>query len=428
MATQMRWMMAAALAASLGACKSDDDPPADTGTQGLGAMTMEMERANPDDPSPQSPGEDGDGPEPSETPTGSAGTDAPLEPLPGEDPPANAVCEADPHHADCVDTHVRGQCGINSGYPGDEACLLAPPAGEGIQIHIGPSDYTDPAAVAPFIFEPGMESSECWFLETPNDEDIHYQGWTLSGRPGTHHIINTGFTTPNTAGGAFQRCRFADASQITGRIPGASKPYMPRFAVAPENEGLGYPLAAHTPMQSDMHYFNYTDEPILREYWLNMYAVPSDQVTTTPNRIRGYGGISYNITPGTNMVYNYSCPINGDGRITALLGHTHSHTIRFTAWVNRTASGERQKVFEAFDYLEPQIYAYNTVEVNPEFSESAPGAVSGVLNVAAGDTMEWECHVINDSDVTLRFTNFVDTGEMCNIWGETVGPVIDCNR
>jgi hypothetical protein len=181
-------------------------------------------------------------------------------------------------------------------------------------------------------------------------------------------------------------------------------------------------------MQSDMHYFNYTDEPILREYWLNMYAVPSDQVTTTPNRIRGYGGISYNITPGTNMVYNYSCPINGDGRITALLGHTHSHTIRFTAWVNRTASGERQKVFEAFDYLEPQIYAYNTVEVNPEFSESAPGAVSGVLNVAAGDTLEWECHVINDSDVTLRFTNFVDTGEMCNIWGETVGPVIDCNR
>jgi hypothetical protein len=127
------------------------------------------------------------------------------------------------------------------------------------------------------------------------------------------------------------------------------------------------------------------------------------------------------------MVFPYSCPITADGRILTMLGHTHAHTVRFTAWLNRGGASER-KIFETYDYLEPKVYAFNTVEVNPPFSDAAPGAHSGMLEVKNGDTLDWECHVINDSQATLRYTNHVNTGEMCNIWGESLGPLIDCNR
>lgn len=43
-----------------------------------------------------------------------------------------------------------------------------------------------------------------------------------------------------------------------------------------------------------------------------------------------------------------------------------------------------------------------------------------------GDALDWECDVNNDSDTALTYTNQVLTGEMCNIRGQTVGPLIDC--
>ena len=60
------------------------------------------------------------------------------------------------------------------------------------------------------------------------------------------------------------------------------------------------------------------------------------------------------------------------------------------------------------------------------FSTSAAGAYTGILHVKAGDVLEWECHIINDSTSALRYTNEVKTGEMCNIWGFTVGPQFNC--
>ena len=44
----------------------------------------------------------------------------------------------------------------------------------------------------------------------------------------------------------------------------------------------------------------------------------------------------------------------------------------------------------------------------------------------AGDALDWECEVNNTSDVALRYTNEVETGEMCNIWGESIGPLLNC--
>jgi hypothetical protein len=38
----------------------------------------------------------------------------------------------------------------------------------------------------------------------------------------------------------------------------------------------------------------------------------------------------------------------------------------------------------------------------------------------------WDCHIINDSDVPLKYVNEVKTGEMCNVWGYSIGtdPIV----
>jgi hypothetical protein len=187
-------------------------------------------------------------------------------------------------------------------------------------------------------------------------------------------------------------------------------------------------VPARAPSQADLHYFNATDQPILREFWLNLYLIPKESVKENPIQIRGMGGLSWNTSPipaKTRKVYAYSCPITSDGRIVNLLGHTHAHGVRETAWI-RHASGDRAQVFEQYDYRNPQIFYYDSIARNPAFSADQPGALSGLLAVKAGDVLDWECEVNNDSAVGLTYTNHVQTGEMCNIWGDSVGPKINC--
>jgi hypothetical protein len=52
--------------------------------------------------------------------------------------------------------------------------------------------------------------------------------------------------------------------------------------------------------------------------------------------------------------------------------------------------------------------------------------VSGRIDVKAGDVLEWECHIINDGAVPLTYSNSVNEGEMCNIFGMSVGTEINC--
>jgi hypothetical protein len=352
-----------------------------------------------------------------------AGAPAPGDDMkPDDSKPGDDMMAADGEYPD-----IRGVgCSLDTGFPGDEVCLAPPKEGEGMQLHVGPANYDDPAEVNTFVFHPGQESSQCWTIHTPNTDEIYYQGFVMSGRPGTHHIINTAYKV-EIADGGFTVCMDGGTgtnSNSIGNLPGASKAYMPRRPVAPENAHLGRAVPANTPMQADMHYFNFTDADILREFWMNIYYIDRAEVQEEPIQIRGMGGFSWMITPGTDHVYQYTAPITADGRIIELLGHYHAHGKRFTAYIKR-ATGEQQKVFEMYDYLDPAIFDYNTVTKNPDFSDNAGGAFTGVLDVKAGDTLQWVCNILNDSDVTLRYTNQVKTGEMCNIWGSSVGPKID---
>src|SRR5688500_468913 len=58
-------------------------------------------------------------------------------------------------------------CGLNSGWPGDDLCILPPAAGEGIQLHVGPKSYSDQAELEPYLLEPGKEDVRCFLARIP---------------------------------------------------------------------------------------------------------------------------------------------------------------------------------------------------------------------------------------------------------------------
>ena len=214
-------------------------------------------------------------------------------------------------------------------------------------------------------------------------------------------------------------------------MPGAGKAYIPRGMIAPENEHFGAAVPAKVAAQADMHYFNFGDKDVLREFWLNIYFAPAEQITEQANLVRGMGGLSWALIPipmsATAKVYPYTCPITADGRIMSLTGHMHSHGQRFTAWIKRKGVADRQKVFESFNYADAQTFVYDTITTNQTFAPNMAGAVSGLLEVKAGDSLDWECEVLNDDQPGgLRYVNEVKTGEMCNLFGSAVGPTINC--
>src|SRR5260221_4413132 len=78
-------------------------------------------------------------------------------------------------------------CGIDSGFPGDEYCILPPPPGLGFQIHTGPSSYDDPDEVAKYVVDAGQETVEFISATAGNDEDVYFYGRQYRMRPGSHH-------------------------------------------------------------------------------------------------------------------------------------------------------------------------------------------------------------------------------------------------
>jgi hypothetical protein len=111
---------------------------------------------------------------------------------------------------------------------------------------------------------------------------------------------------------------------------------------------------------------------------------------------------------------------SGDGRFVTLFGHRHVHADRFAAWLND------QLIYDSWDWVESRVFNYDSITMNPAPDPPAKtdGAVSGVLEFKKGDKVKVECHVNNTSDVTLRFANELLTGEMCILFGSTVGSGI----
>lgn len=174
-------------------------------------------------------------------------------------------------------------CGIASGWPGDEYCLLPPPEGEGFQIHIGPDDYTNQAEVAKYVIQAGEEFNNSVLGHIPLEQRAWFNRITVHMRPGSHHWISS-VVSGKPEERVYDDTSCEGAMQV-GSIGGGQNLIYdnpPGGVPAPENEGLGRPLAGNSSLCMNLHAYNFSDEPQLRELWINIYTVDERPSRSAP--------------------------------------------------------------------------------------------------------------------------------------------------
>src|SRR5436190_3925400 len=159
------------------------------------------------------------------------------------------------------------ECKLDTGYLGDENCILPPSPDKGFQVHYGPSDYDNPDQI--FVLAPGQERTDDIPATSGNDTDVFFYYRQYRLRPSAHHIILSVPSTGSSIALLGRRVGTANRSQdfpVGGVIPS-------------EDKNVGIPLAAHSTISASFHAINTTDAPQLREAWVNFYYRDPTEVT-----------------------------------------------------------------------------------------------------------------------------------------------------
>jgi hypothetical protein len=301
-------------------------------------------------------------------------------------------------------TLVGGEpCGLTTTWAGDQYCIKPPPADKGFQLHVGPTDYTNPGSQ--WVMQPGAETTETFPATTGNTTDVMYYFREYRMRPGSHHMI-----------------LYANGMKRLGGSQNLSKDNPENGVIAPENMGIGMKLAAKTPVSVNLHYMNYTDKPILKEVWVNFWYRDPKDVTQPANEL--FSLTPMNVAPMTHVLIHSDCAITQPGRIVTLYGHRHANNIRFAAW--RTRGSQKDLIFDDYDWLDPLILEYSSTVKNtpPDPANKVPGGWSGPLDLMAGDKVSFECDIVNMTNSTFRGQNEAKNDEMCILVGDTVGTTV----
>lgn len=307
-------------------------------------------------------------------------------------------------------------CDLHSGFPGDEYCLLPPPADQGFQLHFGPSNYTDAVELAPYIVRPGQEFTSYGVLDIPATAQRQFAYVKLSLRPGSHHLINTLVSGQLTPG--FVTASAACGGQLLASFPSTTAPILeepPQGVPAPENEGLAHDLPDGASLCVNYHRINQTDQTALTEAWINVWFIDPSEVTQRAYDITIDAGPLNPIAAHSSLTLSASGFVNGQGRIVSLFGHRHAASGRFAVFLNQ------QLVYDTYDWSEPRRYDFDSLTTNPPLGVAEDGAASGVLAVKDGDQIEISCQVQNQTGFALTFGNDLNTEEMCVLFLSAVG-------
>lgn len=311
-------------------------------------------------------------------------------------------------------TFAMDECGLHTAYKGDENCILPPPPDKGFQLHVGPTDYDNPESV--YVMQPGDEFTDSFPAVSGNDQDVFFFFRQYRVRPTAHHMIITAMNEAD--GGA------ATIAGLGRRIGTAnrSEDYPSGGNIAPEDRSVGLPLSAHSNISVSFHTINAGDTPELRELWVNFwYRDPSE---VTQPAVEWFNGVDLSLVVparSTKTLGPYSCNVDAPGRLLWLYGHRHANNVRFT--VTRVRGAQRDVIYDAYKWEEPLLLEYSSTVTNraPDIGSGIEGGWNGILDLAAGDRVEWACDVVNKLDTDLHFTNNTFTGEMCIIDAEAVG-------
>jgi hypothetical protein len=295
------------------------------------------------------------------------------------------------------------ECGLLTQYAGDEYCILPPPADKGFQLHIGPSNYDNPEAQ--YILQPGEENVINMTATSGNDKNILYYFRQYRMRPGSHHVILS--SNGKTIGGTQNLAR--DHPDF-GIIP-------------PENQDVGLPLDAHSTINANMHFYNFSEKPMIRELWVNYWYKDPSEVKEAANRIFSPTSVSAAVAH-SHVVVGASCTVSGNGRVLTLAGHRHLNNVRFSIW--HSSGGKKDLVFDDYDSEHPGELEYNSIAMNPMIDpmHQMLGGTTGILSVKTGDTLDFECEIVNNTDKNFFGANEAQDDEMCILTGDVVGATV----
>lgn len=318
-------------------------------------------------------------------------------------------------------------CGLHTSFAGDELCIPAPAEDVGMQIHVGPESYDNPDSA--WIMQPGEEKTECYHTYSPNTDDRYYFKQQYRMRTGSHHmIIMTSSDTTSPEG--WGPCK----AQLTSAIGGTQRiveDYPPGGKVAPEDVGLGKEVAPHTPFDIQLHFYNTSSKPTLREVWVNLLYVPKESVTTNLGMLGGFAPV--NVPPHSSATTGGTCDASqafppNDIRVVSLFGHAHTHNKRFAVYHQYSDGRPDELVYDSYDGAEAPQYIFSSVVDNPVADPVGKhsGAISGDLVLHQGESLKFQCDIVNDLNITLTGQNEVFTAEMCNLFGSVAGLGFPC--
>jgi hypothetical protein len=159
--------------------------------------------------------------------------------------------------------------------------------------------------------------------------------------------------------------------------------------------------------------------------WVNFWYRDPSVVKEPAKEWFKLGSTTFAIPPNAKQTLGpYTCSVQGTGHLLWLYGHRHANNKRFL--VNRIRGGKTDVIYDANKWEEPLLLEYSSTVTNPAPDPTgvAEGGWSGILDLAAGDTIQWKCDIQNTQNTTLLFTNNTYTGEMCIVDAEAVGA--DC--
>ena len=345
-----------------------------------------------------------------------------------------------PYAVRCIDAMPS----FKTPFPGDEYCILPPPPELGFQLGVHPggntgywekmwagdySFYQDASVTDPYVVKSGDEKLENYLIdfEGPTEEKYYYRRY-FRGRFGSHHGTATFTGVPVTEGWQGNGDRMIGTSFVTVQNAYTDIPQN-AMDISPEEKGIGIQLPLNSGVNMNLHHFNSTDTPLLRENWVNAWYMPKEEVTRRAQGILIAAPVNFPI--GMKLDSKGSAAASSETQVLSLWGHRHAWTTRFHAWVVRT-DGSEELVYDSHDWNDMPTFSYNSVAKNPEPGKGFDGASTGPLVLHPGDEMHFNCHVETTKERAdeigvplptqpITWANEATTAEMCLLEGQTTG-------
>lgn len=269
---------------------------------------------------------------------------------------------------------------------GTPEAFPAPPAGKGVQLHVGPFDV--PA---------GSEIQRNYYLKLPVDKNVEISKIEFHYSKGSHHC------------NVFKSDTEDVADHFEDTFNAVSYESYDMWAASQTEDGAivfpqGYtlPLKAQQQLLIQTHYVNGTTQAGEKgDVRLNIWFAD-------PAETKGHVGMLFAINktlaipPHTdNYVATKSVTFGADRfpngtKLFAMTGHFHSRGKRFEAYrYDGNVKGE--KIYESANWSEPPFKTYDTP-----------------VELAAGDKILYECTFANNTDQTITFGPRVETQEHAN--------------